>query len=115
MVKSSISFDSQRDSSDDVAASTHAAQDEESLCDPKLVELFCINGLECAANTKEILRVSGFTRRSPATVSVDLRTASKGSSPPDQNQTRAYGASRSARGSKSLPTTEGSQARLKPR
>ncbi|CAH0703690.1 unnamed protein product [Spodoptera exigua] len=31
-------------------------------------------------------------RRSPATVSADLRTASKGDSPPDQNQTRVYGA-----------------------
>ncbi|KAF9800685.1 hypothetical protein SFRURICE_015339 [Spodoptera frugiperda] len=36
-----------------------------------------------------------------------LRTASKGSSPPDQNQTRAYGASRSARASKSQTTTDG--------
>ncbi|KAF9823318.1 hypothetical protein SFRURICE_019127 [Spodoptera frugiperda] len=34
-----------------------------------------------------------------------LRTASKGSSPPDQNQTRACGASRSARASKSHQTT----------
>ncbi|KAF9791707.1 hypothetical protein SFRURICE_020106, partial [Spodoptera frugiperda] len=35
-----------------------------------------------------------------------LRTATKGSSPPDQNQTRAYGASRSARASKSQTTTD---------
>uniref|UniRef100_A0A2H1VGI0 SFRICE_024343 n=1 Tax=Spodoptera frugiperda TaxID=7108 RepID=A0A2H1VGI0_SPOFR len=34
-----------------------------------------------------------------------LRTASKGSSPPDQNQTRACGALRSARASKSHQTT----------
>uniref|UniRef100_A0A2H1W0F6 Protein male-specific lethal-3 n=1 Tax=Spodoptera frugiperda TaxID=7108 RepID=A0A2H1W0F6_SPOFR len=34
-----------------------------------------------------------------------LRTASKGSSPPEQNQTRACGASRSARASKSHQTT----------
>uniref|UniRef100_A0A2H1W309 SFRICE_032434 n=1 Tax=Spodoptera frugiperda TaxID=7108 RepID=A0A2H1W309_SPOFR len=32
-------------------------------------------------------RTSGIARRSPATVSAGLRTASKGSSPPDQNQT----------------------------
>ncbi|KAF9811176.1 hypothetical protein SFRURICE_002545 [Spodoptera frugiperda] len=49
-------------------------------------------------------------RRSPATVSAGLRTASKGSSPPDQIQTRACGASRSARASKShQTTTDGAQ------
>ncbi|KAF9816173.1 hypothetical protein SFRURICE_003724 [Spodoptera frugiperda] len=35
------------------------------------------------------LRASGIARRSPATVSVGLRTASKGRSPPNQNQSRA--------------------------
>uniref|UniRef100_A0A2H1W0J8 SFRICE_035685 n=1 Tax=Spodoptera frugiperda TaxID=7108 RepID=A0A2H1W0J8_SPOFR len=38
-----------------------------------------------------------------------IATASKGSSPPDQNQTRACGASRSARASKSPTTTDGLQ------
>ncbi|KAF9824510.1 hypothetical protein SFRURICE_001394 [Spodoptera frugiperda] len=39
-----------------------------------------------------------------------LRTASKDSSPPDQNQTRACGASRSARAPKShQTTTDGAQ------
>uniref|UniRef100_A0A2H1W0U3 SFRICE_038152 n=1 Tax=Spodoptera frugiperda TaxID=7108 RepID=A0A2H1W0U3_SPOFR len=39
-----------------------------------------------------------------------LRTASKGSSPPEQNQTRACGASSSARASKShQTTTDGAQ------
>ncbi|CAH0694536.1 unnamed protein product [Spodoptera exigua] len=38
------------------------------------------------------LRASGIKERSPATVSTGLRLASKGSSPPDQNQARAYGA-----------------------
>ncbi|CAH0686354.1 unnamed protein product [Spodoptera exigua] len=38
------------------------------------------------------LRASGIKGRSPATVSTGLRSASKGSSPPDQNQARAYGA-----------------------
>ncbi|KAF9808047.1 hypothetical protein SFRURICE_017219 [Spodoptera frugiperda] len=53
---------------------------------------------------------SGIPRRSPATVSAGLRTASKGSSPPEQNQTRACGASRSARASKShQTTTDGAQ------
>ncbi|KAF9800293.1 hypothetical protein SFRURICE_015633 [Spodoptera frugiperda] len=52
----------------------------------------------------------GIPRRSPATVSAGLRTASKGSSPPEQNQTRACGASRSARASKShQTTTDGAQ------
>ncbi|KAF9789023.1 hypothetical protein SFRURICE_005625 [Spodoptera frugiperda] len=52
----------------------------------------------------------GIARRSPATVSAGLRTASKGSSPPDQIQTRACGASRSARASKShQTTTDGAQ------
>uniref|UniRef100_A0A2H1WA85 SFRICE_013757 n=1 Tax=Spodoptera frugiperda TaxID=7108 RepID=A0A2H1WA85_SPOFR len=48
--------------------------------------------------------------RSPATVSAGLRTANKGSSPPEQNQTRACGVSRSARASKShQTTTDGAQ------
>ncbi|KAF9822381.1 hypothetical protein SFRURICE_017656 [Spodoptera frugiperda] len=60
--------------------------------------------------SRETLRASGIARRSPATVSAGLRTASKGSSPPDQNQTRACGASRSARASKShQTTTDGAQ------
>ncbi|KAF9791441.1 hypothetical protein SFRURICE_014779 [Spodoptera frugiperda] len=42
--------------------------------------------------SRETLRASGIAGRSPATVSAGLRTASKGSSPPEQNQTRAYGA-----------------------
>uniref|UniRef100_A0A2H1W899 SFRICE_034040 n=1 Tax=Spodoptera frugiperda TaxID=7108 RepID=A0A2H1W899_SPOFR len=55
------------------------------------------------------------TLRSPATVSAGLRTASKGSSPPDQIQTRACGASRSERASKSRPTTtDGAHAQLVP-
>ncbi|CAH0695807.1 unnamed protein product [Spodoptera exigua] len=37
-------------------------------------------------------QASGIKGRSPATVSTGLRSASKGSSPPDQNQARAYGA-----------------------
>ncbi|KAF9808427.1 hypothetical protein SFRURICE_008480 [Spodoptera frugiperda] len=53
--------------------------------------------------SRETLRASGIKRRSPATVSVGLWTASKGSSPPDQ--IRACGASRSARASKSHQTT----------
>ncbi|KAF9809301.1 hypothetical protein SFRURICE_015764, partial [Spodoptera frugiperda] len=57
--------------------------------------------------SRETLRASGIARRSPATVSAGLRTASKGSSPPDQNQTRACGASRSARASKSLSFEQG--------
>ncbi|KAF9814854.1 hypothetical protein SFRURICE_016699 [Spodoptera frugiperda] len=60
--------------------------------------------------SRETLRASGIARRSPATVSAGLRTASKGSSPPEQNQTRACGASRSARASKShQTTTDGAQ------
>ncbi|KAF9799265.1 hypothetical protein SFRURICE_013561 [Spodoptera frugiperda] len=55
--------------------------------------------------SRETLRASGIARRSPATVSAGLRTASKGSSPPEQNQTRACGTSRSARASKSHQTT----------
>ncbi|KAF9803127.1 hypothetical protein SFRURICE_012372 [Spodoptera frugiperda] len=51
--------------------------------------------------SRETFQVSGIARRSPITVSVGLRTASKGSSSPIQNQTHAYGASRSARDSKS--------------
>ncbi|CAH1646208.1 unnamed protein product [Spodoptera littoralis] len=48
--------------------------------------------------------------RSPATVSAGLRTASKGSLPPDQNQTREYGASRPACASMShQTTTDGAQ------
>uniref|UniRef100_A0A2H1VTZ2 SFRICE_019908 n=1 Tax=Spodoptera frugiperda TaxID=7108 RepID=A0A2H1VTZ2_SPOFR len=38
--------------------------------------------------SRETLRASGIAGRSPATVSAGLRTASKGSSPPEQNQTR---------------------------
>ncbi|KAF9822848.1 hypothetical protein SFRURICE_016082 [Spodoptera frugiperda] len=50
------------------------------------------------------------------TVSAGLRTASKGSSPPDQNQTRACGALRSARASKShQTTTDGAQTISKPK
>ncbi|KAF9813606.1 hypothetical protein SFRURICE_014984, partial [Spodoptera frugiperda] len=41
-----------------------------------------------------------------------LRTASKSSSPPDHNQTRAYGASRFARASKSQTTTDGAQTTI---
>ncbi|KAF9815223.1 hypothetical protein SFRURICE_018106 [Spodoptera frugiperda] len=48
---------------------------------------------------------NGFARRSLATVSAGLRTASKGSSPPNQN--RACGASRSARASINHHTTTG--------
>ncbi|KAF9801607.1 hypothetical protein SFRURICE_015101 [Spodoptera frugiperda] len=63
--------------------------------------------------TSEITKrsiLSGIAGRSPATVSAGLRTASKGSSPPEQNQTRACGASRSARASKShQTTTDGAQ------
>ncbi|KAF9809131.1 hypothetical protein SFRURICE_000431, partial [Spodoptera frugiperda] len=66
--------------------------------------------LEMCPPSRETLRASGIARRSPATVSAGLRTASKGSSPPDQNQTRACGASRSARASKShQTTTDGAQ------
>ncbi|KAF9823175.1 hypothetical protein SFRURICE_001588 [Spodoptera frugiperda] len=55
-------------------------------------------------------RTSGIARRSPATVSAGLRTASKGSSPPDQNQTRACGALRFVRSSKCHQTiTDGAQ------
>ncbi|KAF9798051.1 hypothetical protein SFRURICE_012855, partial [Spodoptera frugiperda] len=60
--------------------------------------------------SRETVRASGIARRSPATVSAGLRTASKGSSPPEQNQTRACGASPSARASKShQTTTDGAQ------
>ncbi|KAF9811212.1 hypothetical protein SFRURICE_002581 [Spodoptera frugiperda] len=63
-----------------------------------------------AEPSRETLRASGIAGRSPATVSAGLRTASKGSSPHDQNQTRACGASRSARASKShQTTTDGAQ------
>ncbi|KAF9815567.1 hypothetical protein SFRURICE_010682, partial [Spodoptera frugiperda] len=55
--------------------------------------------------SRETLRASGIAGRSPATVSAGLQTASKGSSPPEQNQTRACGAERSARASKSHQTT----------
>uniref|UniRef100_A0A2H1W5I0 SFRICE_021544 n=1 Tax=Spodoptera frugiperda TaxID=7108 RepID=A0A2H1W5I0_SPOFR len=55
--------------------------------------------------SRETLRASGITGRSLATVSAGLRTASKGNSPPDQYQTDACGASRSARASKSHQTT----------
>ncbi|KAF9811690.1 hypothetical protein SFRURICE_011053 [Spodoptera frugiperda] len=48
---------------------------------------------------------SGIAGRSPPTLSAGLRTASKGSSPLDQNQTRACGTSRSARASKSHQST----------
>uniref|UniRef100_A0A2H1V641 SFRICE_023612 n=1 Tax=Spodoptera frugiperda TaxID=7108 RepID=A0A2H1V641_SPOFR len=59
------------------------------------------------------LRASGIAWRSPATVSAGLRTGSKGSSPPDQNQTRAYGASRLARALKSQITTDGAQNKVR--
>ncbi|KAF9824262.1 hypothetical protein SFRURICE_019942 [Spodoptera frugiperda] len=52
--------------------------------------------------SRETLRASGIAGRSPATVSAGLRTVSKGSSPPDQNQTRASGASRSARAQRAI-------------
>ncbi|KAF9804859.1 hypothetical protein SFRURICE_007762 [Spodoptera frugiperda] len=55
--------------------------------------------------SRETLRASRIAGRSPATVSAGLRTASKASSPPDQNQTRSCGALRSARASKSHQTT----------
>ncbi|KAF9821741.1 hypothetical protein SFRURICE_001852 [Spodoptera frugiperda] len=46
-------------------------------------------------------------------LSAGLWMASEGSSPPEQNQTRAYGASRSARASKShQTTTDGAQCDL---
>ncbi|KAF9791755.1 hypothetical protein SFRURICE_020154 [Spodoptera frugiperda] len=45
---------------------------------------------------RERLRASGIARLSPVTVSVGLRMASKGSSPPDQNQTFMNGTKRSA-------------------
>ncbi|KAF9791625.1 hypothetical protein SFRURICE_020024 [Spodoptera frugiperda] len=60
--------------------------------------------------SRETLWASGIAGRSPATVSAGLWTASKGSSSPEQNQTRACGASRSARASKShQTTTDGAQ------
>ncbi|KAF9795384.1 hypothetical protein SFRURICE_004756 [Spodoptera frugiperda] len=37
--------------------------------------------------SRETLRAQGIAGRSPATVSAGLRSASKGSSPPEQNQT----------------------------
>ncbi|KAF9807066.1 hypothetical protein SFRURICE_011210 [Spodoptera frugiperda] len=46
--------------------------------------------------SRETLRASGIARQSAATVSAGLRTASKGSLPPDQNQTCACGASGAA-------------------
>ncbi|KAF9813614.1 hypothetical protein SFRURICE_014992 [Spodoptera frugiperda] len=55
--------------------------------------------------TKTFFRSNNKAGRSPATVSAGLRTANKGSSPPEQNQTRACGVSRSARASKSHQTT----------
>ncbi|KAF9818198.1 hypothetical protein SFRURICE_003939 [Spodoptera frugiperda] len=63
-----------------------------------------------AKPSRETLRASGIAGRSPATVSAGLRTVSKGSSPPEQNQTRACGASRSARALKNhQTTTDGAQ------
>ncbi|KAF9797612.1 hypothetical protein SFRURICE_001537 [Spodoptera frugiperda] len=63
--------------------------------------------------TWRVYRGSGSTGRSRNGVvfkCAGLRTVSKGSSPPDQNQTRACGASRSARASKShQTTTDGAQ------
>ncbi|KAF9806342.1 hypothetical protein SFRURICE_015955 [Spodoptera frugiperda] len=61
---------------------------------------------------KELLRagIEPATCCAAAGYHTGLRTASKGSSPPDQNQTRAGGASRSARASKShQTTTDGAQ------
>uniref|UniRef100_A0A2H1WPG8 SFRICE_020806 n=1 Tax=Spodoptera frugiperda TaxID=7108 RepID=A0A2H1WPG8_SPOFR len=56
-------------------------------------------------DTRNIRGVTKIARRSPATLSVGLRAANKGSSPPDQNQTRASSTSRSARASKGHQTT----------
>uniref|UniRef100_A0A2H1V8B9 SFRICE_038226 n=1 Tax=Spodoptera frugiperda TaxID=7108 RepID=A0A2H1V8B9_SPOFR len=65
---------------------------------------------EAGRPSRETLRASRIAGRSPATVSAGLRTASKGSSSPEQNQTRACGASRSARASMShQTTTDGAQ------
>ncbi|KAF9812262.1 hypothetical protein SFRURICE_012814 [Spodoptera frugiperda] len=47
--------------------------------------------------------------RSPGETLEHTKASVKGSSPPEQNQTRAYGASRSARASKSQTTTDGAQ------
>ncbi|KAF9801490.1 hypothetical protein SFRURICE_013270 [Spodoptera frugiperda] len=57
------------------------------------------------SNKNPLYPFSEIARQSPAAVSAGLRTASKGSSPPDQNQTRACGASRSARASLNHQTT----------
>uniref|UniRef100_A0A2H1WCG4 SFRICE_008692 n=1 Tax=Spodoptera frugiperda TaxID=7108 RepID=A0A2H1WCG4_SPOFR len=51
---------------------------------------------EAGCPPRETLWASGIARRSQAIVSAGLRTASKGSMPPDQNQTRACGVSISA-------------------
>ncbi|CAH0697459.1 unnamed protein product [Spodoptera exigua] len=66
----------------DVAASAHAAHEEEPLCCSKLVVLFSIFTL---SKTLPLVGDSG------QETSAGLRSASTGSSPPDQNQTRAYG------------------------
>ncbi|KAF9794815.1 hypothetical protein SFRURICE_019420, partial [Spodoptera frugiperda] len=66
---------------------------------PVTAHLNCLHG-KCGLRTA--------SAGSPATVSAGLRTASKGRSPPEQNQTRACGASRSARASNSHQiTTDG--------
>uniref|UniRef100_A0A2H1WT15 SFRICE_035180 n=1 Tax=Spodoptera frugiperda TaxID=7108 RepID=A0A2H1WT15_SPOFR len=64
---------------------------------------------EAGRPSRETHRASGIARRSPATLSAGLRTASKGSLPLDQNQTRASVASRNACASKShqITTTDG--------
>ncbi|CAH1643069.1 unnamed protein product [Spodoptera littoralis] len=65
---------------------------------------------EAGRPSRETLWASGIAKRSPATVSSGLRTASSGNSPLDQNQARAYNASRSARASRShQTTTDGAQ------
>ncbi|KAF9803196.1 hypothetical protein SFRURICE_018347 [Spodoptera frugiperda] len=72
--------------------------------------MFKIYNLLTPQPSRETLRASGIAGRSPAPLGAGLRTASKGSSPPDQNQTRACGASGSAFASKShQTTTDGAQ------
>ncbi|KAF9813317.1 hypothetical protein SFRURICE_015799 [Spodoptera frugiperda] len=59
--------------------------------------------LESRINPKRFRSISP-AEKLYLTLGAGLRTASKGSSSPDQNQTRAYGASRFARASKSQTT-----------
>ncbi|KAF9794550.1 hypothetical protein SFRURICE_006160 [Spodoptera frugiperda] len=63
-------------------------------------EEWLYRNLFTAQPLRETLRTS-----SPATLSAGLRTTSKDSSSPDQNQTRACGASHSVHTSKSHQTT----------